>query len=42
MKQKEIIQKVIDLIGDVENATVISAFDYSEERVSNMIVVRNR
>ncbi len=41
MKQKEIIQKVIDLIGEVEGATVISAFDFSEERGQNMIVVRN-
>lgn len=39
MKEKEIIQKVIDLIGEVENATVISAFDFSEERDPHMIVV---
>lgn len=39
MKEKEIIQKVIDLIGEVENATVISAFDFSEERGPHMIVV---
>ena len=39
MKEKEIIQKIIDLIGEVENATVISALDFSEERGPHMIVV---
>ena len=39
MKEKEIIQKVIDLIGNLDDVTVISAFNYSEERTPNMIVV---
>ena len=39
MKEKEIIQKVIDLIGNIDDVTVISAFNYSEERTPNMIVV---
>lgn len=39
MKEKEIIQKVIDLIGNIDDVTAISAFNYSEERTPNMIVV---
>lgn len=39
MKEKEIIQKVIDLIGNIDDVTVISAFNYSEERTPNMVVV---
>ena len=39
MKEKEIIQKVIDLIGNIEDVTVISASNYSEERTPNMVVV---
>ena len=39
MKEKEIIQKVIDLIGNIDDVTIISAFNYSEERTPNMIVV---
>lgn len=39
MKEKEIIQKVIDLIGNIDDVTVISAFNYSEERTPSMIVV---
>lgn len=39
MKEKEIIQKVIDLLGDIEDATVISAFDFSDERTPYMVVV---
>lgn len=39
MKEKEIIQKVIDLIGNIDDITVISAFNYSEERTPNMVVV---
>ena len=39
MKEKEIIQKIIDLIGNIEDATVISAFNFSEERTPNMVVV---
>lgn len=39
MKEKEIIQKIIDLIGNIDDVTVISAFNYSEERTPNMIVV---
>lgn len=42
MKQKEIIQKVIDLIGEVDGATIISAFNFTDERTQNMIVVRHR
>ena len=39
MKEKEIIQKVIDLIGNIDDVTVISAFNYYEERTPNMVVV---
>ena len=39
MKEKEIIQKVIDLIGNIDDVTVISAFNYSEQRTPNMVVV---
>ena len=39
MKEKEIIQKVINIIGDIDNAKVISAYDYTDERESFMIVV---
>ena len=39
MKEKEIIQKVIDLIGNIDDVTIISAFNYSEERTPNMVVV---
>ena len=39
MKEKEIIQKVIDLIGNIDDVTVISAFNYSEERTPIMVVV---
>lgn len=39
MNEIEIIQKVINLIGNIEDAKVISAHDYTEEREANMIVV---
>ena len=39
MKEKEIIQKVIDLIGKIDDVTVISALNFSEERTPNMVVV---
>lgn len=39
MKEKEIIEKVINLIGNIEDAKVISSSDYSEDREAFMIVV---
>lgn len=39
MKEKDVIQKVINIIGDVENAKVISSFDFTEDREPFMIVV---
>lgn len=39
MNEKILIQKIINIIGNIENATIISSYDFTDERTSNMIVV---
>lgn len=39
MKEHEIIQKVLNVLSDIEDATAIESTDFTEERDSNMIVV---
>lgn len=39
MKERSVIKKIIDVIGNIEDATIISNYDFTEERTANMIVV---
>lgn len=39
MKEHEIIQKVLNALSSIEDATAIESTDFTEERDANMIVV---
>lgn len=39
MKERSVIKKIIDVIGNIEDATIISNYDFTDERTANMIVV---
>lgn len=39
MKEHEIIQKVLNALSNIEDATAIESTDFTEERDANMIVV---
>lgn len=39
MKKEEIIQKIINMMNGYDDATIIDAANFSEERTSNMVVV---
>ena len=41
MKDKEIIEKVVDLLSGIEFAKVIPSYDFTDERENFMIVVRH-
>ena len=39
MKERELIQKFVNILSEIDGSTAISATDFTEEREANMIVV---
>jgi hypothetical protein len=41
MMEKQIIQKIVNALSSIDEATVIPYNDFTEERQQNMVVVRH-
>lgn len=39
MKEKEVVEKLVNILSEIEDATTIASTDFTEERENNMIVV---